>query len=294
MYEKVESCPICGGEHFTNRIICKDHTVSGESFAIVECDQCKLWITSPRPSQSEIGKYYESDAYISHSNKGNSPINIIYKLVRNYTMKKKTQLIQSYSSKGKLLDYGCGTGDFLSACKSKGFEVVGIEPNEHARNQAANQTAATIFEDIDSLEKKDKVDVITLWHVLEHVPDPKAILKRLKKQLNKGGHLIIAVPNRESYDASYYKEYWAAYDVPRHLFHFNQLNIKDLSKDLKLKQVNTLPQYFDSYYVSMLSEKYLGHSMAFVRGMIRGFISNRWAKANNNNYSSLIYVLRKT
>ncbi len=294
MYEKVDSCPICSGQAFTNQLICTDHTVSSESFAIVECDQCSLWITSPRPTSDEIGRFYESDAYISHSNKGNNPINIIYKLVRNYTMKKKTQLIKSYVSQGTVLDYGCGTGDFIASCQANGFTVVGVEPNEQARTQANLQTGNRVYQDLESIDNKEKVDAITLWHVLEHVPDPLVTLKSLKKKLNKGGHMIIAVPNRDSYDASHYKEHWAAYDVPRHLFHFNPLNIKDLSKKTKLKQIDTIPQYFDAFYVSMLSEKYLGHSFSFIRGILNGLTSNRWANNNHNNYSSLIYVLRKT
>jgi SAM-dependent methyltransferase len=293
MYEKVDHCPACSGTEFTNKIICDDHTVTGESFAIVSCNECKLWITSPRPNHKNLGKYYDSDAYISHSNKGNSLVNVIYKMVRTYTMHQKTQLIKKFLPTGKLIDYGCGTGDFLAACKGKGYDVIGIEPNDVARQQAIEQTKSNIYPDIDGLNRNQKVDIITMWHVLEHVPDPKETLKRLRKQLNTGGHIIIAVPNRDSLDASQYKEHWAAYDVPRHLFHFNKLNIKYLSKKLKLDYIKSIPQYFDAYYVSMLSEKYLKNSSSFINGVIKGFQSNQWASKNNNNYSSLIYVLRK-
>lgn len=293
MYEKVDQCPACSGTEFTNQIICDDHTVTGESFAIVSCNQCKLWITSPRPNKESLGKYYESDTYISHSNKGNSLVNVIYKLVRTYTMHQKTQLIKSFVSSGKLIDYGCGTGDFLAACQRKGFDISGIEPSDIARQQAIAQTNTTIHAHLDNLAKDQKVDIITMWHVLEHVPNPKETLKRLRKHLNTGGYLIIAVPNRASFDANNYKEYWAAYDVPRHLFHFNPLNIKYLAKELKLSYTKSIPQYFDAFYVSMLSEKYLKRGSSFLKGMIKGLQSNRWASQNDNNYSSLIYVLRK-
>ena len=146
MYEKVETCPTCESREFTNQLISTDHTVSGESFAIVECSSCHLWITSPRPISSELGRYYESAAYISHSNKANSPINLIYKLVRKYTLLKKTQLISKYTSQGSVLDYGCGTGDFLKACQSQGYNIMGIEPNKHARENAFEQTGIEIFE----------------------------------------------------------------------------------------------------------------------------------------------------
>lgn len=293
MYEKVDQCPACSGTEFKNQIICDDHTVTGESFAIVSCNQCSLWITSPRPSQDSLGKYYESDTYISHSNKGNSLVNVIYKMVRRYTMRQKTQLIKGFVNSGRLIDYGCGTGDFLAACQHKGFEVQGIEPNDIARKQAVSQTKATILSDLSNLPKGEKFDIITMWHVLEHVPNPRETIERLKKHLNAGGYLIIAVPNRDSFDAKYYKEHWAAYDVPRHLFHFKPLNIKYLSKELKLSYIKTIPQYFDAFYVSMLSEKYLNSNSSFIKGMIKGLQSNQSAAKNNNNYSSLIYVLRK-
>ncbi len=293
MYEKVDQCPVCSGKEFTNQIICDDHTVTGESFAIVSCNHCNLWITSPRPARESLGKYYQSDTYISHSNKGNSLVNVIYKMVRRYTMYQKTQLIKGFMGSGKLIDYGCGTGDFLAACQHKGYNVLGIEPSDIARKQAIAQTSTTIYPHLDNLAKDEKVDIITMWHVLEHVPNPKETLAHLKKHLNTGGYFIIAVPNRDSFDAKYYKEHWAAYDVPRHLFHFNPLNIKYLSKELKLSFVKMIPQYFDAYYVSMLSEKYLKGNSAFIKGMIRGLQSNRSAVKNNNNYSSLIYVLRK-
>ena len=294
MYEKVEQCPACAGNEFTNQIICDDHTVTGESFAIVACNQCNLWITSPRPTLAHLSKYYESNDYISHANRANSIVNIIYKIVRKYTLNQKTKLIKNYVPQGKLLDYGCGTGDFLAQAQYKGYQILGIEPNPKALAQASQQTNVEIKTNLDELESTLKVDVITLWHVLEHVPHPTETLAQLYRHLNTGGYIIIAVPNRASYDAHYYKEYWAAYDVPRHLFHFNELNIKYLSKKLKLKYVKKLPQYFDAFYVSMLSEKYKKHKSAFVKGMLTGFKSNQWASRNDSNYSSLIYVLRKT
>ena len=293
MYEKVEVCPICKGTEFANEIICTDHTVSKESFAIVSCKSCNLWITSPRPTATKIGKYYQSDAYISHTNKANNPINVLYKIVRSITLKQKTNLLKKYKPKGKVLDYGCGTGDFLLACKKSGFSISGIEPDESARKQAAEKNKIRINANIKEHEKSDKVDIITLWHVLEHVPDPNDIIKKLKKRLNKDGILIIAVPNRESLDAKLYNEYWAAYDVPRHLFHFNKLNIKKLARNRNLKVKEIVPQNFDAFYVSMLSEKYSKGGSGLVNGLINGLKSNQWAKKNDKNYSSLIYILSR-
>lgn len=294
MYEKVEKCPICSNERLKNEMICKDYTVSKESFAIISCEHCQLWITSPRPTSDQIGKYYESPEYISHTNKSNSFVNIIYKIVRQYTLSRKVKIIKEYKPTGLILDYGCGTGAFLKRCKDEGFQIEGIEPNTHAREEATKITGQVILESIIQHEETNKADIITLWHVLEHVADLDSTIQELYKRLNKDGYIIIAVPNKNSYDAKHYKEMWAAYDVPRHLYHFTKTSISKLSKKYNLKLVQTIPQYFDSYYVSILSERNQGNKLSFIKGIIMGLKSNTNAFRNSNEYSSLIYILKKS
>lgn len=290
MYEKLDLCPLCGHTKFTNYMICDDHTVTAESFALVKCEKCTLVFTNPRPTLNELSKYYQSSEYISHTDRANSLFHIIYKLVRNYTLRQKSRLVTSISNgQGKILDYGCGTGDFLKAMLKQGWEGHGYEPDVKAASIANAKTGESIISTIDKID--NNYDVITAWHVIEHVSELLDTMRKLKKALKAEGHLIIAVPNYQSYDAQYYREYWAAYDVPRHLYHFDRTSMKELARLLKLKLVDTIPMKFDSYYVSMLSEKYKngGHVM---RAAKIGYQSNHHAK-RSNEYSSLIYILKK-
>lgn len=288
IYEKLESCPVCSHKQFGNHIICEDHSVSKESFALVKCGKCGLVFTNPRPTADKLSSYYESDLYISHADKANSLINIAYKLVRNYTIRQKLKLIQEFTTKSSILDYGCGTGHFISSAAKSGWSAYGYEPDDSARTIAQSNQRVNILDSVKKL--KDEVGVITAWHVVEHISDLKDTLKNLKKKLANGGYMFIAVPNHLSYDASQYKENWAAYDVPRHLYHFDQEAMKYLIKKLKLQHVDTLPMKFDSYYVSMLSEKYINGTI--INAIKTGHRSNKEAK-KTGEYSSLIYVLKK-
>ena len=289
MYEKLEVCPVCKNSDFINHLICTDHSITGESFALNKCRKCKLIFTNPRPSEASLPKYYQSDDYISHSNKSSNLINLAYKLVRRYTIRKKVKLLKKYTSGKSILDYGCGTGDFLLACKLRGFHVEGFEPNHFAREQSVNKGIEVIT---DLKATKQKVDIITAWHVIEHVSELKKTIKLLKKKLNEDGLLIIAVPNINSYDSIHYKEHWAALDVPRHLYHFSQESFGTLLAKTKLQLVDTVPMYFDSYYVSILSEKYLHGKTNFLKAIKIGRKSNQLAK-KSGEYSSLIYIIRK-
>ncbi len=292
MYERLEKCPSCQHLQFDNFLICEDHSVTRESFALVKCRNCNLVFTNPRPDSVELGKYYQSDNYISHTDKAKTPIQLIYKLVRSYTLRKKSKLIQPYKSAGMVLDYGCGTGDFLRMLESKGWSTIGIEPDEGARRLAKRKVSGSIVDSLKKIESDTKFDVITAWHVVEHISDLKETLKLIRKKLKKGGHLVVAVPNLNSFDATHYREYWAAYDVPRHLYHFSQDSFLALANGLKLKVKKILPMKFDSYYVSMLSEKYRSGKNNFIKGFLMGMKSNSKA-SKSGEYSSLIYILKK-
>ena len=289
MYEKLEQCPVCKNKQFDNHMICTDHSVSGESFALVKCRKCKLVFTNPRPEESNLTKYYKSDQYISHTDSANSPINIIYKLVRGYTLSQKTKLITRLNNGvGSMLDYGCGTGDFVKSCREKGWQAFGLEPDNDAREIAASKNPSSILNDLKDVP--ENLDIISTWHVVEHISTINKTLKSLVKKLKVGGHLIIAVPNHRSYDAEKYQENWAAYDVPRHLYHFDNDSMEYLAHQIQLKIVSVMPMKFDAYYVSMLSEKYIGGNV--LKAILSGYKSN--SKANKNNqYSSLIYILKK-
>lgn len=289
MYEKLEVCPICKHTNFTNYLISTDNSITGESFALVKCTKCELVFTNPRPNEENLPKYYDADDYISHSNKPNNLINFIYKIVRNYTISRKVSLVKKYTSGKAILDYGCGTGEFLQSCQKQGFNSYGFEPSSSASRQAEEKNI-TLVKDLKKL--KEKVDVITAWHVIEHVSELKKTIKILQKKLNNDGVMLIAVPNLNSLDSQIYGEYWAALDVPRHLYHFTQETFGKLIAKTKLTLVETIPMHFDSYYVSMLSEKYMSPKGNIFNAIKNGYKSNSNAR-RTGEYSSLIYVLKK-
>ena len=291
--EEVYACPICNSEESLPFLECIDHTVSREIFSIVECKKCKFRYTNPRPTEAEIGAYYKSEAYISHTNSGKGPVNFIYKQVRKYTLGQKFKLISSLVSGNSILDYGSGAGSFLNYCRKKNWETKGVEPDKETRERVVNELDLEIITpaQISTLSKKE-FDVVTLWHVLEHVHQLKGTLGVLVDSLKQDGALVIAVPNCASWDAIRYEKNWAAYDVPRHLYHFQPTDISNLFKEFNLKVVDVLPMVFDSYYVSMLSETHKGTSLGFFRGVVAGFISNLKGDPKKS-YSSQIYILRK-
>ncbi len=288
--EKISSCPICGGKNFTPLHTCKDYTATGELFHVERCTTCSLVITNPRPHESDSANYYQSPAYISHTVTANGLMDYIYLTVRHFTLKWKYNLVKQPLSNTKLLDYGCGTGSFLNYCIEKSIDAHGVEPSLTARAQHSK-----IVESLDKLEDTN-FDVITLWHVLEHVYTLEQTLDDLKKRLANTGTIFIAVPNWQSYDAKHYGAEWAAYDVPRHIWHFSQAAIKDILKKKGFKLQNTIPMKLDAYYVSLLSEKNSAGGQlspsAILRAMHTAFKSNTNAK-RDLNYSSLIYVATK-
>ena len=272
-------------------ISCKDHSISNEIFSILKDEVSELLVTSPRPNTEDLSKYYESDSYISHTDAKKSLFDRIYQLVRNYTIHKKIKLINSFNTSQKtMLDIGAGTGDFLAACKKNTWSIDGVEPNIKARNIAEEKLGKKLSKDITELTNK-QYDVITMWHVLEHVPNLEEYIKQVKGLLKKNGWLLVAVPNHKSFDAEHYGECWAAYDVPRHLWHFSQNSIAALFAKERMEVSKTLPMKFDAFYVSLQSEKYLNGTMNPLRAMYVGLRSNFKAK-RTSEYSSLIYVIK--
>ncbi len=268
----------------------KDFSVSGESFNLIQNDKKDLLYTDPQPSQENLKSYYESDDYISHTDSKRSLFEKLYQAVRKISLQKKLNLIAKYQpQKGRLLDIGAGTGEFLKLANSNGWQSIGIEPSEKARKIAISKGVS--FEESMWQIENNSVDVITMWHVLEHVPDYKSQFAELKRMLKTSGTILIAVPNYKSYDAKIYGEYWAAFDVPRHLWHFSKEAIKRIAIEYNFELVKVLPMKFDSFYVSLLSEKYKHGKMRYLPALLNGLRSN-WYGKQNNEYSSHIYVLK--
>ena len=269
---------------------CKDHTVSGEVYKVMINKEYDMLVTTPVPKN--LASYYKSENYISHTDSKKSLLDKVYQIVKNTTLKRKLKLIDSFKTSSKnILDVGSGTGDFLKVCKNNSWNVFGVEPNLDARNIAAKK-GITLQENLSEL-KNIQFDVITLWHVLEHIEDLSAYISILNKLLCKDGKLVIAVPNFKSEDANYYKDFWAAFDVPRHLWHFSQTSIFKLFSSENMIVEKTIPMKFDAYYVSLLSEKYKSGKMNSIKSFYRGFVSNLKAK-RSKEYSSLTYVLKKS
>lgn len=293
--EILTTCPICENENFEFYLKAKDHTVTQEEFELRKCKRCHFIVTSPRPTEVSIGKYYASDNYISHSGKSNSLFDKIYLAARGITLKWKSDFINHYTSKpGTILDFGCGTGDFLDHLKNNGYQVMGVEPNKSAREKANLKLQGKVLENLNAV-KNNSVDIITLWHVLEHVHTLNETLQNLKKILNEKGYILIAVPNPASHDSGKYCDHWAAYDVPRHLWHFTQETMGALLHRNGLKLVAVKPMKLDSYYVSLLSEQYQNPSQSkiiiAIKAFMEGLTSNLLAR-KNKEYSSLIYIVR--
>ena len=268
----------------------KDHSVSKEQFDLYRDESIDLVFTYPQPSGSKLAAYYESEDYISHTDGKRSLFEKTYQFVKGIALKKKVNLINELQpNKGILLDIGAGTGDFLSQAKQNSWQIIGVEPNEKARNIAV-QKGVTYISHTSELEDHS-VDVITMWHVLEHVTDVSAQIEELKRLLKTAGTIVIAVPNFNSFDAKHYQEFWAAYDVPRHLWHFSRLSIEKLFEREKLQLLETRPMLFDAFYVSLLSEKYKTGKMNYLTAFLVGLQSNLKARTTNE-YSSHIYIIK--
>jgi 2-polyprenyl-3-methyl-5-hydroxy-6-metoxy-1,4-benzoquinol methylase len=272
-------------------LTCKDYTVSLKNFDLVFNNELEMLETYPQPNIDQLGSYYESTSYISHTDAKETLTDKIYQSVKKIALKNKLKLVNSFKTVDKnILDIGCGTGDFLMTCKNNGWNVVGVEPNKNAKKITEGKIDASIYVDINEITET-RFDVITLWHVLEHVPNLSTYISTLKKLLKPSGVLIVAVPNFKSFDACYYKQYWAAFDVPRHLWHFSKKSIKLLFSKSEMIVEKVLPMKFDSFYVSLLSEKNKTGKSNFFKAFSIGLISNIKAM-QSKEYSSLIYVIK--
>lgn len=290
-----QKCLICEGNNLKNYLNVIDSSVSKETFLLSQCANCDFIFTNPHPNQQEIGRYYASEEYISHSDSKKGIVNSIYHEIRKIALKNKIKLINKLNNQnsGKLLDIGCGTGYFLEAATKNGWVIEGFEPDNNAREIANQKLINKVVLNLNDI-KSTKFDVITLWHVLEHVHDINTTIEKSKELLSDNGTIIIAVPNIESWDSKHYLDKWAALDVPRHLYHFSKKTLTQYMKNHDLVVEAILPMKFDSFYVSIMSEKYANKKLGLVellKGLVIGAISN--LKANSNNYSSLIYVIKK-
>ena len=289
-------CPVCASDKIAPQLTAKDHTVSQQQFSIWHCSNCTVRFTQDVPEQNAIGAFYQSDNYISHSDTKKGIVNSLYHLVRRRTLNAKRQLIvdETGMKKGEILDIGCGTGAFLNTMKTAGWGITGLEPDDTARKKATAlygiqpQSPEKLFE-----LQHATYNAVTMWHVLEHVHELHAYIKQLHHLLTPQGKIFIAVPNYTSYDAGLYNESWAAYDVPRHLYHFSPAAMQKLLSTYNLKLTAIKPMWYDSFYVSMLSEKYKNGKGNIIKAFWNGLVSNLKATGDKKKCSSVIYIISK-
>ena len=288
-------CPWCNSENNSKFLELKDYFLTQENFEILECNDCKLLFTTPCPAPDKIGDYYKSDDYLSHNESKKGIVPQIYNLVKKVNIKNKFNITVNgqQTTDNSILDIGCGVGDFLNYAKEKGCNITGIEPSEDARKIAEEKLGTKIFspEELQNIPN-ESFDIVTMWHVLEHVADLKTEISHLQRIIKKNGRLVLALPNYKSFDAEYYKDKWAAYDVPRHLNHFSRTSIRNIFSQTKLQLTDIKPLKWDSYYISMLSEQYLKQGNSFIKGILTGCKSNCKAR-KSGEYSSLVYVFTK-
>ena len=291
----LHTCPLCGSDALESAMECKDYYASGETYVLEKCSKCGFLFTQNVPDETEIGRYYETPAYISHSDTRKGLTNSLYHIVRKYMLKRKRLLVEKISGRtnGNLLDYGTGTGYFAQTMKEAGWHVTAIEKSEQARKTALDNFGLQVdSEQTFSQLQSGTFHVITLWHVLEHLQNLNEMWEQLRRQLTSDGHLVVAVPNCQSSDAGYYGNMWAAYDVPRHLWHFSPETMRQFAEKHGFRLIRTLPMPFDAFYVSILSEKYRQTALPFIKGMCSGL--RAWLRAcrQPDKSSSLIYVFR--
>ncbi len=290
------SCPVCSSPNISQVLRAEDYTVSHQLFEIWQCAECALRFTQGAPDAASVGDFYQSDNYISHTDTNEGIVNKLYHFVRRTTLKRKRRLVEQTTgiSKGNLLDIGAGTGAFADAMQKAGWAVTGLEPDAGTRQRAADLHGLAL-EDTGLLFQLPPAsfDAISMWHVLEHVHELHAYIEQIKLLLKKEGRALIAVPNYTSYDAQAYLQYWAAYDVPRHLYHFSPASIKSLLAQHGLRLITVNPMWYDSFYISMLSEQYKTGKNKLVNAAWTGFCSNLAALFNRERCSSVIYIIGK-
>jgi len=290
---QVMTCVACGEKNFVKHFSLKDYFLTMEDFSLIRCVNCGLLYTQPFPEPGHINRYYDSQEYTSHTSASLTVKNVLYRIARRIALSYKLGLIKNYSDVGKILDVGAGSGDFLNYCRTKGWIVEGIEANTNARITAKEKFGLELHPSTNEYKPSSaKFDVITMWHALEHFPNPQDQIEFNRKHLNDDGLMLIALPDHESWDAFYYREFWAAYDAPRHLFHFTRKSVRLLVEKSGFKIVELRPMLLDAFYISLLSEKYAHGKTNYAKAFINGIRSNFAARNQRYSFSSYIYVLK--
>ena len=259
----------------------RDFIVSNEFFKLYKDSETGIVWTQVGKNHNHLS-YYQSENYIPHSDK-KGLLGFLYRFSQRLMfVYKRIILMKPLKQSKSVLDYGAGDGKFAKYLEKSGKKIFTYDPLKVNSSNNINLTQDTDFQ----------ADMLMMWHVLEHIPDLKKVFPKILERVNKKGFLVIAVPNRDCFDAKYYKNHWAAWDVPRHLYHFNHKSLLNFMSSYGLSFVFKRPLTLDSYYVSYLSEKYKKAPFPLFSGFIIGFLSNCLALFTSN-FSSSVYVFRK-
>ncbi len=295
-YQEFKPCPLCGASGQIPYAGCTDYTVSKEHYTLMRCPSCGMVYTLDPPSQDKMAQYDKLGLKLKLGDSPSGLIGKLYYRVRSYMLGRKAHIVesQSYRTAGTLLNYGAKTGFFSHRMERRGWKVISVE-KYHEERQFSLEMFHHRMIDLNEMDKlrPGTFDVITLWHVFEHNPHPDKLLDRFYDLLRPGGILVMACPNICSTDAMHYGPYWAAYDVPRHLWHFSPTSLCNLvhKHGFTLMHHESMP--FDSFYISILSEKQMRHKLAFIRGFLYGLHSWLVSLSKRGKSSSLVYVFRK-
>jgi SAM-dependent methyltransferase len=289
------TCPICGHQGWADRLSAVDHHLSEQTFTLADCTSCGFRITQPPLGPAQLALFYSPRSYLSHDASGLSLLRVVYRISRSFALRLKGRLVSRFTPSGELLDVGCGSGAFLAYMASKGYRCAGVEPDPIARKAAQVHAKSTVLAELCEVAGRERFHAITLWHVLEHMQDLNASLRRLFELLKPGGHLFIAVPDRGSYDASHYGPYWAAWDVPRHRWHFRETDLRQLLIAHGFVPLSARRMWLDAFYIAVLSERYQGRPawIAWMLGLFHGAASNFLAFARGTPASSMLLIAQK-
>jgi 2-polyprenyl-3-methyl-5-hydroxy-6-metoxy-1,4-benzoquinol methylase len=290
------TCLICGSGQNTPCLTVPDRFNPKEKFQLVKCNGCGFVFLSPRPDEESIGAYYQSEAYQPHQEKASSFNEKIYRWVRNRNVRYKRRIIERIVEKGNLLDYGCGTGEFLLEMQQAGWQTIGYEPAEKAA-KIAREYGLQMIQNLSEI--KSKLNVITMWHVLEHVHQANELLEKIHQVLDPEGMLIIAVPNRLSFEAQMYRSNWVAWDAPRHLYHFTPADMARLLDKHSFQIVDHKMLYFDPWYNALLSASLETSGkngpikiVALFKALLFGKLSMFFGMLDKKRASSVIYLAK--
>lgn len=215
------TCSICGATEATPCFSARDY-LTGETFQIVQCQTCMMHFVSPQPALEEMSRYYPPVYYGDRRS--------FFEVVTCWIRMRHVQRAQGHHKTGTLLDVGCGKGGMLQMLQKKGWRVLGTEFGTHPAQTTGDGDAVDIrYGALEACQLPgDSFDVVTLWHVLEHLTNPRETLREIRRLLKKEGKIILAVPNFGSLQAQWAGRHWLHLDVPRHVWHFTQVHLTSL------------------------------------------------------------------